>query len=88
MSALTPLHEIHGELLALRIVVQRLLGQMAVDSGFDVRSVMRAEHEQASASLAISRLLGAPPEAEAAVLAHAQSVIDDIYGVAATTRFE
>lgn len=90
MSALTPLQEIHGELLALRIVVQRLLGQMAVDSGFDVATVIRAEHEQASASLSQSRIFapGAPAEAELGALAHAQAVLDDIYGIAAGTRVE
>lgn len=85
MAALTPLQEIHGELLALRIVVQRLLGQMAVDSGYDVRTVIRAEHEQATASLAQSRIVCREPGGEAAALAHAQCVLDDIYGVAAGT---
>ena len=42
MSALTPLAEIHGELLALRIVVQRLLGQMA--EMFDVGITAVSKH--------------------------------------------
>ena len=88
MSALTPLAEIHGELLALRIVVQRLLGQMAVDRGYDVRTVIRAEHEQASSSLSQSRIVSRDRSSDVAALAHAQSVLDDIYGIADGTMVE
>ena len=50
---INPLHAIYCEMLALRIVVQRLLGQIAVAQGPNARNVMRAEHGHAMIAAAV-----------------------------------
>lgn len=77
---------LYGEITALQIVIQRTLGQMALDSGRDVTSVLRAEHGQASAELAMANIRVGNAEAEEAIRAHAQSLLDVMYSVASTTR--
>ncbi len=84
--ATNPLAQFHGELLALQIVVQRLLGQMAIATGHPVREVMRAEHRQASNELAASTIIQPDPAIAAEILDHAQAMLDDIYSVAAGTH--
>lgn len=88
MSAapVNPLIEIHGELLALRILVQRLLGETALRSGVDPTTFARAEHSQASAELSTARLLGDDEGSADAIRSEAQNVLDDVFSVVATTR--
>lgn len=77
---------LYGEITALQIVVQRMLGQMALDSGRDVTSVLRAEHGQASTELAMANIRVGNADAEETIRAHAQSLLDAMYLVASTTR--
>lgn len=81
-----PIVQLHGETLALQIVVQRLIGQMALSSKHDPQIVLRAEHGQASAELAQSDVSSDPPGDEDAIRAHAQNLLDDIYLNAAKSQ--
>ena len=80
-----PLIALHGELLALRIVVQRLLGEMALRSGFEPRVVARAEHGQASAELASSMIIADNEATGDAIRSEAQTVLDEIFHAVTTT---
>jgi len=84
-NELTAIEALYGETSAIQIVVQRLVAQMAMQSGHDLKAVLRAEHGQASAELAQMDLLSARPEFADAVRAHAQTVLDDMYTVAASS---
>lgn len=86
MSKLTPIETLYGEVFAMQIVMQRLVAQEALRSGFDFQLVLRAEHGQASAELSTMNVIADQPDSSAAILAHAQSVLDQIYSVASTTR--
>jgi hypothetical protein len=77
---------LEGDIWALQIVVQRLLGQRAVDAKIPPDVMMRAEHAQASAELAAGALEGASQECGDIMRARAQEMLDQIYSVASTTR--
>ena len=83
---LTPLEAVYGEICALQVVVQRLVGQMALSTGHDLQKVMSAEHAQASDELLAMDLGEEHPDRVEAIRAHAQTVLDQIYVVASTTR--
>ncbi len=86
MPRLTPIETLYGEVCALQLVVQRLVAQEAVASGYDMQKVLRAEHGQASEELKQMRLITDQPERAHLILSHAQAVIDQIYSVASTTK--
>ena len=67
-----------AEVLALRVVTQRLLFQLAAQSG-DPHDILRYEHQAALADLARMEFPGLAPERREAVLAHAESVLDAIH---------
>lgn len=84
-TPLNPFHQLDGHLLALQIVVQRLIGQMALMSGHDVGYVVRLEHGEASKAVMQITINGDPQGANE-IRGCAQALIDDIYSVASTTR--
>lgn len=83
-TPLNPFHQLDGHVTAIQIVVQRLVGQMALISGVDIQTVVRAEHAAASDAVANIRILGDQKGADEIRMC-AQALIDDIYSVASTT---
>jgi hypothetical protein len=83
---INPLEMLYAEMSAIQIVVQRLLGQMAINSGHDPQKVLDAEHEEASGDLARTDFGPAPPDRLEVIRAHAQSILDGIYVMASTSR--
>ena len=80
------MNQLHGEILALQIVVQRLLGIVALAHGPNAANIMRAEHAQASTELASATVVAPDAATENEIRAQAQAMLDDIYTVAAGTK--
>ena len=85
MTPINPIHQLDGHITALQIVVQRLIGQMAVISGHDIGTVVRMEHQAATDAVNSIRILGDQRGADEIRMC-AQALIDDIYSVASTTK--
>lgn len=86
MRPLSPIGTLYGEVFALQIIVQRLVAQEAMRSGHSLEKVLRAEHGQASIELSRMTLISDAPGRAEEMLMHAQSVFDQIYGMAGTSR--
>lgn len=86
MPALSSIETLYGEIFAMQIVLQRLVAQEAMRSSAEFQMVLRAEHGQATSELASMNVITDHPGSSAAILAHAQSVLDQIYSVASTSR--
>jgi len=67
-----------AEVTALRIVLQRLFAQLAIQTG-QFEAVMRKEHAAALADLASLKILHEDPKISAAIRAHAEQVIDQMH---------
>lgn len=76
-----PLIVLFGELIGLRIVVQRLLGRAGADTAMSVEG-LGAEHEASLRDLGTYRIVCDDPVLEASVRACAERGIDDMFTVA------
>lgn len=74
-----------GEVIALRIVLQRLLGQLAAQSGhFD--AVMQLEHAAALDDLTRMKIANDRPGRGELIRMHAERVIDEMHSVMSQGR--
>lgn len=67
-----------AEVTALRIVLQRVLFQLAHQTG-DHEAILREEHASALADLERVRFVGFSQERTEAIHAHAQKVLDEVH---------
>ena len=85
-TPITAAEILYADITALQVIMQRVVAQLAAQSGHDIAKVMRAEHAQASIELAKVEFVGVDPESERVELIrnHAQVLLDSIYSNGAT----
>jgi len=83
---MNPLLQFHGEILALQIAVQRMLGMIVLSNGPNAAAIMRAEHAQASTEMANATIPALDPASVGEIRAHAHAMLDDIYSIAAGSK--